>query len=87
MPLDRSETTIGRDPACDIVLPEPSASARHARIVRTDGGYFELQDLDSTNGVIVDGERVSRLTLMDGDTFVVGDTRFSILIAPVVGEE
>lgn len=87
VPLDRSETTIGRDPACDIVLPEASASARHARIVRTDGGYFEVQDLDSKNGVVVDGERVGRMTLMDGDTFMVGDTRFHILIASVVGEE
>lgn len=87
VPLDRSETVIGRDSSCDIVLPEPSASARHARIVRTDGGYFELQDLGSTNGVIVDGERVERMTLLDGDTFTVGDTRFSILIAPIVGEE
>jgi|GEM_PF-1221590 len=87
VPLDRSETVIGRDTSCDIVLPEASASARHARIVRTAGGYFELQDLGSTNGIIVDGERVERMTLLDGDTFTIGDTRFSILVAPVVGEE
>lgn len=87
VPLDRSETVIGRDTSCDIVLPEPSASARHARIIRTGGGYFELQDLGSTNGIIVDGERVERMTLLDGDTFTIGDTRFSILVAPVVGEE
>lgn len=85
VPLDRSETTIGRDASCDIVLSEKSASLRHARIVRTAGGYFELQDLDSTNGVIMDGERIERLTLQDGDTFIIGETRFSILIAAVVG--
>ena len=87
VPLDRSETVIGRDGACDIVLPEPSASGRHARIIRTGGGYFELQDLGSTNGIIVDGERIGRMTLLDGDTFIIGDTRFSIVVAPVVGEE
>lgn len=87
VPLDRSETVIGRDPACDIVLPELTVSARHARITRTAGGYFEIEDLDSENGVIVDGERVPRMTLLDGDAFTVGDTRFSILIAPIVGEE
>ncbi len=87
VPLDRSETVIGRDGTCDIVLPEPSASARHARIVRTGGGYFELQDLGSTNGIVVDGERIERMTLLDGDTFTIGDTRFSIVVAPVVGEE
>lgn len=85
VPLDRSETIIGRDAGCDIVLTEKSASLRHARIVRTAGGYFELQDLDSTNGVIMDGERIERLTLQDGDTFIIGETRFSILIAAVVG--
>lgn len=87
VPLDRSETVIGRDPGCDIVLSEKSASARHVRIVRAAGGYFEVEDLDSTNGLIVDGERVRRMTLQDGDIFTVGDTRFSIIIAAVVGEE
>jgi hypothetical protein len=85
VPLDRSETTIGRDAGCDIVLSEKSASLRHARIIRTAGGYFELQDLDSTNGIMMDGERIERLTLQDGDTFIIGETRFSILIAAVVG--
>lgn len=87
IPLDRSETVIGRDPTCDIILAEKSASARHARIYRNAGGFFELEDLASTNGIAVDGERVEKMTLQDGDTFVVGDTRFSILIAPVVGED
>jgi pSer/pThr/pTyr-binding forkhead associated (FHA) protein len=86
VPLERNETVIGRDPTCDIVLAEPTASARHARIVRGDGGYFELEDIGSTNGVLVDGEPVARLTLQDGDTFVVGDTKFTIVIAAVVGE-
>ncbi len=87
IPLDRSETVIGRDPTCDIVLAEKSASARHARIKKGAGGFFELEDLSSTNGVFVDGERVERMTLQDGDTFTVGDTRFSIVVATVVGEE
>jgi pSer/pThr/pTyr-binding forkhead associated (FHA) protein len=87
VPLDRSETVIGRDATCDIVLNEPAASARHARIVRTAGGYFELQDLRSANGTVVDGERVETMTLLDGDTFTIGDTRFAIVVAPIVGEE
>lgn len=87
VPLERTETTIGRDPTCDIVLVEKAVSARHARVRQTSGGYFEVEDLQSTNGVVVDGERVSRMTLQDGDTFVVGDTRFSILIAAVVGDD
>jgi len=87
VPLERSETVIGRDPVCDIVLTEKAASARHARIRRAPGGFYELEDLGSTNGVFVDGERVEKMTLLDGDTFQIADTKFSILIAPVVGED
>ena len=85
--MDRSETVIGRDPTCDIVLGEKSVSGRHARIRRNAGGFFELEDLASTNGTSVEGERIEKMLLQDGDSFVVGDTRFSILIAPVVGED
>ncbi len=87
VPLERSETVIGRDGVCDIVLSEKTASARHARIRRTTGGFYELEDLGSSNGVFVDGDRVEKMTLLDGDSFQIGDTKFSILIAPVVGEE
>jgi pSer/pThr/pTyr-binding forkhead associated (FHA) protein len=87
VPLERTETVIGRDPVCDIVLSEKAASARHARIRRGPGGFYELEDLGSSNGVFVDGERVEKMTLLDGDSFQIGDTRFSILVAPVVGEE
>ena len=88
IPLERTETVIGRDPVCDIVLStEKAASARHARIRRGPGGFYEVEDLGSTNGVFVDGERVEKMTLLDGDSFQIGDTRFSILVAPVVGED
>ncbi len=85
VPLERDETVIGRDPTCDIVLLEKSVSTRHARIVRNDGGYFVVEDLGSTNGVVVDGALVDRMTLLEGDVFVVGDTAFTVVIAPVVG--
>src|SRR5207248_1401213 len=77
VPLDRSETIIGRDPRCDIVLPEESASRRHAQIGRNAGGYFEIVDLGSKNGVLVGDERVERMTLLDGDVFTIGDTVFT----------
>ncbi len=86
VPLERTETVIGRDTSCDIVLVERTVSARHARVVRGAGGYFEIEDLASTNGVIVEHEPVRRMTLQDGDSFVVGETRFTIVIAPVVGD-
>lgn len=87
VPLERTDTVIGRDPTCDIVLSEKAASARHARIRRGPGGFYEIEDLGSTNGVFVDGERIEKMTLLDGDTFQIGDTRFAILVAPIVGED
>lgn len=87
VPLDRTETYIGRDPKCDIVLTDDSASRRHARIARNAGGYFEIVDLGSKNGILVEDERVDRMTLMDGDVFLIGETQFSIVVGPVVGSE
>lgn len=87
VPLDRSETVIGRDPRSDIVLTEESASRRHARIGRGDGGWFEVVDLGSRNGIVVGGERVERMTLLDGDAFTIGDTAFVIAVGPLLGSE
>jgi hypothetical protein len=74
--LDRDATTIGRDSGCDIVVDEPNVSRRHARVVHTDAGYFELVDLSSTNGTVTDAGTVERMLLLDGDSFEVGATRF-----------
>lgn len=87
VPLDRTEMIIGRDARCDIVLQEDSASRRHARIARNAGGYYEVTDLESQNGVLVDDERVERMTLLDGDAFQVGDTKFRIVVGPLPGVE
>ncbi len=81
VPLDRTQTVIGRDPKCDIVLEDEGVSRRHARIARSEWGYFELVDLGSKNGILVDGEPVARMTLQDGDAFTVGDTKFTVAIA------
>ena len=51
------ERTIGRDPANDIAIDDEEISARHARVVRREGGLW-VEDLGSTNGTFVNGERV-----------------------------
>lgn len=78
--LDRDSTLIGRDAGCDIVVVDDGVSRRHARIDKTHAGHFELVDLSSTNGTLVEGRAVSRMLLLDGDRFVVGDTRFTMLL-------
>ncbi|MDX1686518.1 MAG: FHA domain-containing protein [Candidatus Promineifilaceae bacterium] len=57
-PLVSSMVTIGRDPMADIVIADPEVSRQHARLTRTAEGY-EIQDLGSTNGTFVDGQRLT----------------------------
>jgi FHA domain/Domain of unknown function (DUF1707) len=49
---------IGRAPGCDVLLPNPEVSRRHAEVRRVEGGW-ELRDLGSTNGTRVNGRRVA----------------------------
>jgi pSer/pThr/pTyr-binding forkhead associated (FHA) protein len=62
--LTKEITTIGRDVANDIVLGDPEVSRQHARLTRTPGGYV-LEDLGSTNGSFVNGERLSSPRVLD----------------------
>jgi len=65
--LTKEITTLGRDVATDIVVGDPEVSRQHARLTRTPGGYV-LEDLGSTNGVFVNGERLdSPRVLNPGD--------------------
>jgi serine phosphatase RsbU (regulator of sigma subunit) len=74
-PLDREETVLGRDAACDISLDDHEISKRHARIVRKADGFY-LEDLGSTNGTrIGDRELTEPQRLADGDLIEIGDTR------------
>lgn len=69
------QTTIGRDGmVCDFVLDDDSISAQHARI-KNERGQFVLYDLASTNGTLLNGRRVQRSNLSDGDEIVIGGTK------------
>lgn len=56
--LELDVLTIGRDPISDIVIEDPEISRHHAKLTQTPDGY-ELQDMGSTNGSFVDGQRLS----------------------------
>ena len=70
-PLDRSSTVIGRGRASDLLLYEATISRAHA-LVSLEDGNFVVQDLGSTNGVIIQGERQDRARLSDGDEIRMG---------------
>jgi two-component system, LuxR family, sensor kinase FixL len=64
---------IGRSEQCDIVLPSPLLSLRHAAIIEEDGHYY-LEDLNSRNGTCLNGSRISsRRLLEDGDLIQLDD--------------
>jgi hypothetical protein len=62
---------LGRHPACDVVVADPSVSRRHAQLTLRDGVWV-LQDLASTNGTAVNGQRVGRTALYSGDIVELG---------------
>lgn len=71
--IHKERTLIGRSPKCDVPLETIVASPYHAEIVTTPQG-LACQDLGSTNGTYVNGERVvGRRLLHDGDLIHVGD--------------
>jgi FHA domain-containing protein/uncharacterized protein DUF1707 len=71
------ELIVGRHRSCDVVLSDPSVSRRHARLVFRDGSWV-LQDLESTNGTLVNGEPVGRCALRPGDRLALGDQQLRI---------
>ncbi|MGI9519608.1 MAG: EAL domain-containing protein [Pirellulaceae bacterium] len=58
---------IGRSSEADLTLPSRSVSGIHAKILE-EGGELWLHDLGSTNGTFVNGERITKVCLRDGDT-------------------
>jgi pSer/pThr/pTyr-binding forkhead associated (FHA) protein len=68
------DVTIGRRTACEVALRDDSVSGRHARL-RRRRGQWEVEDLGSTNGTFVNGERVAgAVPLSPGDVIGVGTT-------------
>ena len=65
------EIVIGRSSELDMVLVEDMVSRRHAKITATGGQIF-IQDLGSTNGSFVNGEKIKRARLSEGDRILIG---------------
>jgi diguanylate cyclase (GGDEF)-like protein len=69
--LATPELVIGRSSASDFRLADEGVSRRHALLLHTRGHYF-IQDLDSSNGTFLEGRRVKRAPLMEGDLIQFG---------------
>ena len=80
-----TEILIGRSSDLDMVLVEDMVSRQHSRIT-THGGELYIEDLGSTNGTFVNGEKISKKRLKEGDRILVG-TSIIKLVAATDGEE
>lgn len=78
--LTKRVTTIGRSRDRDVVVPDPNVSRSHCEIRHVGYDYF-LIDLESTNGVEVNGQAVKRHALAHGDVIVVGTTELRVEVA------
>lgn len=67
---------IGRSDEADCVLADPNISRRHAELRQSPDGTWQIVDLESTNGVKVNGRRTSATRLSDGDKVTLGTTTF-----------
>lgn len=69
--LTKDVTTVGRDPQNDVVINDGSISTFHADL-RLENGVHILRDAGSTNGIRVNGDRVTEANLNDGDLLRFG---------------
>ena len=80
IPLPDGEATVGRDPANVVAVVDPSVSRKHCLLRREEDGCFQIRDLDSRNGTIVNGVAVKEHWLRHGDEIATGDSIFLFLV-------
>jgi len=83
--FDQGEVTIGRQQDNDVCLHDTTVSGHHARVLQREDGIV-LEDLGSTNGTYVNGERVSRYDLRGTEVIVIGKHRLEFQPLPVEPE-
>lgn len=79
VPFHGTVMEIGRDPACDVSLPFPMISWRHARLTRSAPNIY-VEDLNSRNGTYLDGIRITgKVLVRPGQEIGLGSFRFQLL--------
>jgi chromosome segregation ATPase len=74
-------TRIGRAPGCELHIESSSVSRHHALVLANSRDVI-IEDQHSTNGVIVNGRKVTRQLLTDGDILTIGEAQFRLRIKP-----
>jgi hypothetical protein len=73
------QIVIGRSSELDMVLVEDMVSRKHARIIVNGAGQISIEDLGSTNGTFVNGEKVKQATLKEGDRILIGTSILKLI--------
>jgi hypothetical protein len=76
--LEGTVAAVGRDPSCDIVLNDAKCSRRHA-VLEAGAQGIAIRDTGSANGVTLNGRRVERAALEEGDVVQLGDVSLKVL--------
>jgi len=71
IPLDQDVMTIGRKEENDIVIDNQSVSGRHAKILKEGDSVF-VEDVNSLNGTYVNGQKIFKSELFNGDVILIG---------------
>ncbi len=74
VPLDKERITIGRHPDNQIHLNDSAVSGKHALVITVAAASF-IEDLNSTNGTFVNGNRVKKHPLSSGETITIGHAK------------
>ncbi len=82
IPLLKKSLLVGRRESCDIVLRFSNVSAHHCQITLS-GGYWYVRDLQSRNGVKINGVRVTDKRLDPGDILSVAKHKYEVCYSPV----
>jgi len=72
-PLGATPVSLGREPECEICVPDRMASRKHVQLT-PEGDRWVAQDLQSRNGTLLNNMPLTRATLADGDELLVGTT-------------
>jgi len=71
--LGAERFTIGRDPECNLEIPDRLASRKHVLVVKV-GDCWMVEDLKSSNGTLFNAKPLDRSVLADGDEIAIGTT-------------
>ena len=73
-----STKTIGRMAQADFILDAPLVSRVHCKFIVSKSGDLEVEDTGSTNGTLVNAQRVKKPALKAGDSLTIGRVEFTV---------